>query len=362
MSKTRQSHAMRRRTSKPPRRGDLGGLLVFLVGLTGASATRAEAPKAAPSAALAPKAIDPAAEAREKERRAHVAIRVGERRMTVGEVEDRLANMPPFQRATFGASREAIVEAFIQQVLVRDMLLAAGAEARGLAAKSPTVHQLARARSNATLRAVRAAVKPAATVSDDEVRQFYEQNRVRFDAPERLQLWRILTDTQEDAAVVLAAASKELTTNKWNDLAREKSIDKATNMRGGNLGFLAPDGTSNEAGLKADPALVRAAAKDAKDGELVPHAVAEGDHYAVVWRRGTLPASHRSVEDVAPQIRTTLYRERLEKAEKAHIDELRRTQVRDVDPSLLGLIVLPVASAGINLPRLVPSASAGPAR
>lgn len=340
----------------------LGGLVAFLVGMTGTSGTFADAPKGSPAAAIAPKPLDPAVQAQEKERRSRVAIRVGERSMTVGEIEDRLANMPPFQRATFGVGREAILQAFIQQVLVRDMLLAAGAEARGLATKTPTVHQLARASSNATLRAVRAAVKPSATISDDEVRAFYEQNRVRFDAPERLQLWRILAATQEDAAVILAEASKELTTNKWNDLAREKSIDKATNMRGGNLGFLAPDGTSNEAGLKADPALVRAAAKDAKDGELVPHAVAEGEHFAVVWRRGTLPASHRSIEEVAPQIRTTLYRERLEKAEKSHIDELRQAQVRDVDPSLLGLIVLPPGGPGVNLPRLVPSASTAPSR
>ena len=87
--------------------------------------------------------------------------------------------------------------------------------------------------------------------------------------PERINLWRILCKTRDEAATVLEAARRDPTIAKYNDLAREHSIDKATNLRGGNLGFVGPDGASNEAGVKVDPALVKAA-QTVKDGELVP--------------------------------------------------------------------------------------------
>lgn len=279
-------------------------------------------------------------------RRGRVALKVGERTVTVGEIEDRLAGIPPFQLATFGASPKEVVEAYVEQVLARDLLLAEGARERQLDTKEPTLHQLARAQSSATLRAVRRALGTPSSISDADVRAYYDAHLDRFDAPERVNLWRILCATEADARAVLDEASRDLTTSRFNDLARERSIDQATKFRGGNLGFLDPKGVSNQAGLSVDPALVKAAA-EAKEGALVPHPVAEGGAFAVIWRRATVAATRRSIEDAAPEIRATLYRERVEAAEKKLIDELRETRVRDVDPSLLGIIVLPIFDAGM---------------
>ena len=61
-------------------------------------------------------------------RRARTVLTVGARRVTVGELEDRLAGIPPYQMATFGASSEAVARAYLDQVVVRDLTLAAGAE------------------------------------------------------------------------------------------------------------------------------------------------------------------------------------------------------------------------------------------
>ena len=295
-------------------------------------------------------------------RRAKVAVTVGSRTVTVGDLEDRLAEIPPFQAATFGASRDEIVKAFVDQVVVRDLLLAAGAEQRKLDETLPTKHQLDRARSTATLRASRARgeLKSPSNISMDDVKRYYQDNRARFDSPERVNLWRILCKTQDEAEKVLAEAKRDLTIPKYNDLARDHSIDKATFFRGGNLGFLAPDGASNEAAVKVDPALVKAAAA-VKDGELVPRPVPEGSGYAVIWRRTTVPATVRTLEEATPQIRTTLYRERTEAAEKKLMDELRAKHVRDVNADLLKIVVLPPPDAGISLPRSVPrSREAGP--
>lgn len=328
---------------------------LFLLPFVAVSALVPGNVRAADASAPDASAAAPVLDAADTARRAKVALRVGNRTMTVGELEDRIATIPPYQIGTLGASRDEVVRAFVDQVVGRDMILAAGAEARGLDKTLPWSHQLDRARSTATLRAVRAPFATPAAVPMDDVRRYYDQNKAYFDAPERINVWRILVKTREEASTILAAAKKDPTVAKYNDLAREHSIDKATNLRGGNLGFLAPDGTSNQAGLKADVALVKAA-QAVKDGELVPDPVHEGDGFAVVWRRGTLPPSKRSLEDATAQIQTTLFRERTELAEKQLMDELRKKNVKDVDYPLLGIIELAAMDAGVGLTRTLPSA------
>jgi len=282
-------------------------------------------------------------------RRARVAVRVGSFAVTVGELEDRLASVPPYQAVTFGATRDEIVRAYLDQVVVRELLLGSGAAKRRLAETLPAKQQLQRARSTATLRALRGGFKSPAAIPEADVTKFYEDNRARFEAPERVNLWRILCKTEDEANAVLAQAKRDLTIPKWNDLAREHSIDQATKYRGGNLGFVAADGTSNEAGVKVDPALVRATAA-VKDGD-VAGPVAEGGAFAVVWRRTTVAATKRTLEEASGQIRTTMFRERTEAAEKKLIAELRAKKVRDVNADLLKIIELPALDAGLNLPR-----------
>jgi peptidyl-prolyl cis-trans isomerase C len=299
-------------------------------------------------------ALVPAHAQTDDERRAKIAVRVGESTVSVGSLEDRLAAIPPFQLQTFGGSRDAIVRKFVDDVVVREMLLVEGADKRGLAKEEPWQHQLKRARSSATLRALRGKTPSAAAIPAEDVKRFYEENRSRFDSPERVNLWRILVKTREDAAAVLAEAKREPTIAKYNDLARRHSIDKATNLRGGNLGFLAPDGRSNEAGVKVDPALVEAAGA-VRDGELVPQPVPEAGGFAVVWRRATVPANRRTLEESTAQIRATLYRERTEGAEKGLMDALRAEHVKEVNEDLLKIIELGATDAGLTIPRSTPA-------
>ena len=283
-------------------------------------------------------------------RRARVVLTVGTRTVTVGELEDQIAAIPVYQLSQFGNTKEAVARAYLDQVVTRDLVLAAGAEHRGIDKQLPTRQVIDRALSGITLRRNRIAYASAAAIPMDDVRRYYDENRSRFDSPERINVWRILCKTKDEALSVIEAAQRDSSITKYNDLAREHSIDKATNLRGGNLGFLGPDGQSNEAGLKVDPALVKAA-QAVKDGELVPQPVAEGANFAVVWRRGTVPANRRSVEESSAQIRSALFRERTESAEKKLIDDLRKANVKEVNEGLLGVIELRPFDAGVNLAR-----------
>lgn len=288
----------------------------------------------------------------EKARRATVVARIGARVITTAELEDRLAAVPRFQLATFGNSPDAIRRKFLEDILVPEVLYADGAEDKHLDAEPLTEHQLLRARSNATLRVVRAQIGPATAIPLDDVKKYYEANRSKYESPERINVWRILCKTKEEAIGVLADAKKDPTIATFTSLARDHSLDKATSMRGGNLGFLGPDGASNEAGLKADPVLVRAAQR-VKDGEFAPLPIPEGEYFAIVWRRGTVGATHKTLEEVASQIRDVLWKEKKEQAEKRLLDDLRARDVSQLNPALIDTIEIST-NDGAVLPRRRP--------
>lgn len=290
--------------------------------------------------------------AHEDERTATVVLRVGARAVTVGEVEDRLARLSALQRATFGATPAAIRKKFVEDVVVPEVLLDLGAEQRKLAVQPEVAYELDRTRADATLRAVRSRIGPASALPVADARRYYDENKDRYAAPERINLWRILCKTRDEADTVLAAVKRDSTVAQWNALAREHSLDKTTSLRGGNLGFVGPDGASNEAGVKVDPAVVKAASA-VKDGELVSAPVGEGGGWSVVWRRGTVGAVRRPFEDVAAQIRDTLFKQRVETEMKKLVDELRAQHVKTFAPEALETIDLTATTATI-VPRRRP--------
>jgi hypothetical protein len=269
-----------------------------------------------------------------------VVARVGPLALPAGEIESRLARVSAVQRAEWGTSADAIRRGFVNDVVVPQALLLASAEAQSLAVEPPASYAVERARSNATLRALRARVGPAEAVSGDDVRAYYEQNRASFDSPERIGVWRILCSTSEDAHAVLEALKTDASAKAFADLARTHSLDKGTSLRGGDFGLLTDDGVSPEPGLRADPAVMRAVLA-VHDGDIVPTPVPEGPNFAVVWRRGSLPARHRTLAELAPAIRDTIWKNRIKDAADQLLANLRAARVRDVNEGILASPDLP---------------------
>jgi peptidyl-prolyl cis-trans isomerase C len=263
----------------------------------------------------------------------------------VGELEDRLADVAPFQLATFGGSDDLIRHSFLEKIVVPELLLSVVAEAQKVEREPATAYAIDRALSNATLRVVRAQVGPASAISTADIRKYYDENRGRYDTPERYQIWRILCSNQSVARDVLDQTMKDPTPKTFAALAREHSLDKATNLRSGNLGFVTADGASNEPGLVVDPAVVHAV-QQVHDGELVSHPVAEGEYFSVVWRRGTVAARKLTMDDVAAQIRDSLWRNRVKKETDDLMQRLRATRLHDVEETLLDQLDLRVDGDG----------------
>jgi peptidyl-prolyl cis-trans isomerase C len=287
------------------------------------------------------------------ERRPHVVARLESTLIRVGDLEAAIDAMPPFQRKTFGSTQDTVRRRFLTEVVLRDALLALAADQGRLAELPPVAYQIEKARSGATIRAIRSRIGPAAAVPVGDVERYYEENRARYDVPERYLIWRILCKTRDEAQAVLDAAKQDPTPATFSSLAREHSLDKATYLRGGNLGFITADGGSNEPGLRVDGAIVRAA-QLVRDGALVASPVPEGESFSVVWRRGTVASTKRSLGDVAAQIRDIIWKARVKDETDKLVARLRAAKVRDLDASLLKVIDLHVDDGGAS------SGTAGP--
>ena len=192
-------------------------------------------------------------------------------------------------------------------------------------------------------------------MSPQEIAGFYAQNLARFDTPERIGVFRILCSSEAEAKEVIAVARGSSGLTRWKELARDKSLDKATAYRSGNLGFLAADGTSSEVSVRVDPALFSAASR-VRDGEIVPEPVAEGPAFAVVWRRGSTPAVHRTLEQETAAITQVLAREKLEAALRELLKTLRTERHVTQSPELVeGLEIDPLGGVAPKVrPGLAP--------
>jgi peptidyl-prolyl cis-trans isomerase C len=254
--------------------------------------------------------------------------------ITVADLEERIANMPPFQLMTYGVTPGAIRRGVLTEVLIPDRLLALEADAEHAERDPAVAYAAERSLSGATVRAIRAQVGDASAISMEDVRAYYEAHRARYESPERYQVWRILCKTRHDAASLLEAFKGNPTPKAFSDMAREHSEDKATYLRGGNLGFVGEDGSSSFPDFRVDPAIVRVA-QTVRDGEIVAYPVAEGSYFSIVWRRGTVAAVHRDVDQVAGAIREVLAGERVKEATDRLLRALKSSRVRDRNDSLL---------------------------
>jgi len=294
---------------------------------------------------LALSAISSHAGAGDDSRLDAVVAKVGTVSITVGDVERRARAMPDFQLTALGSSADEIRRRVLDQ-LVEENVFAEAARAKKLELYAPV-----REKINDALRAARIGkLRDETAVSADEIAAFFQSNRSHFDMPPRINVFRILSATRADAEAVLAQA-RHGDLAQWNQLARERSIDKTSSLRGGNLGFVAADGSSSEVTIKVDPALFAAAVR-VKDGELVPEPVAEGTQFAVVWRRGSTPAIHRSLEQESGAIRQIVMRQKLTEGLHALLQRLRSEAQVEKTPQLIDL--LEVSASGEVAPRKRP--------
>jgi peptidyl-prolyl cis-trans isomerase C len=254
--------------------------------------------------------------------------RVGPFAIDVGSFQERAALLAPFQWATLGNTWEERRRRLLDEVLIPEALL----QAHAGGTKGDLLAPRDAALSEVLLLDLQAQVS-SVPVSDLELRRHYEQHRRHYETPRAILIWRILRTNEPEARELIAKLGVP-DEAEFRRLARDLSIDEATCMRAGTLGYVASDGQTHMPQVRVSPALF-AAADQVRDGQLVPVPVREGDHFAVVWRRTSRPAQAQSWAEVSAAVRAQLEEQKLAEATRQLLERLRANQLRDFQPGAL---------------------------
>ncbi len=193
-------------------------LMVTLPVLAQTAPDKPQQPAAAPA---------PAAEDHSKD----ILAKMGDKVITVGDIEDELSKIPPQFLSHF--TDPVRKQQYIQSIVDR-MLFAEEAKAKGLMEREDVKEKINSYVERILYSEYLKTLTDGLTVTDEEVAKYYEANKDAFMAPERIKAKHILVKTEEEALNVKAELDKGA---DWDELAKKYSTDKSNATRGGDLGY-----------------------------------------------------------------------------------------------------------------------------
>lgn len=290
--------------------------LLLLAGVGTALAQPAE-----PEQGEAEEAAEPQRSEQEEARRARVYATVGDVQITVGDIEDAIAQQSPFLRVRY---RDPAKLQELAEGLVRFELLAREAERLDYDENGAVEQQVDQ---QMVQKLIEQEVDDRVTresISDEDIAAYYEEHQAEFSRPAMVRASHILLPSREAADALLAEA-RDADNREFRALARQHSIDTETKLRGGDLRYFTRTGrppNANEEDAPVDAALVEAAFELEGLGD-VGGPVAVGENFSIIKLTGSREAETRALSQASEGIRLRLWRERRQQAIDDFVSGLR---------------------------------------
>jgi len=315
-----------------------------------ASAQRRDAGAIAADAGLSPQ---------EQARRAMVLARVGDVTITVGEFEDTLNEAPAPVRQTY--AEPARQREYLQN-MIDTILLAREARRRNLERNPEVAGQIRRILSTRLQQVeVIQAITPA-SVTDEDVRSYYQQHIGDWVQEEQRRATVIYLDDRAAADDVLRqvrAARGNLRTIQ--ELARTRSVDEhSREARGDVFYFRATHTNSNRSTARGDagaadagppsidPALSAAAFALQRELDVSEPVRLSNGKWAIVVLTGVRPALSRTIDDagVRSSIVAALVHQRRREREQQLMAQLRERHAVEEHPERVDRVRFPQTDLG----------------
>ncbi len=262
-----------------------------------------------------------------------LVVRIGDTAITAGQIERQLARVPLFQLRMLGETDVEIRAAFVQQLIDVELFVQGALEDK-LDQRSDVRDRIREVLRGAIVADISKEATKAATVSDEAIRAYYDEHQNHYKSQHRIKLWQIVVKERAEAEHILKLIGSDPEFQKdptagWEKLARERSLDKSTSMRSGDLGFINADGSTAHKDVRVSPALFKAAL-EVKNGEVVPKPVKDGDFWVVLQRRGSHKTPERSLASETATIRTKLAKKQVRQRAEELLDQLRNDYVSEL--------------------------------
>ena len=167
--------------------------------------------------------------ARKHDANSKVLARVSNAVITEGDLKAKIAKMPPYYQniATKNPKR------YIEDIIVEMLCYEEGVR-RGIDRDKEVKEVVNEAKKKIVIaKLIKNEVEDKITVTDDEMKKYYEGHKDEFKTPEMWRASHILVADEKDARAMLVELANGA---KFEDLAKAHSID-ATATRGGDVGF-----------------------------------------------------------------------------------------------------------------------------
>jgi peptidyl-prolyl cis-trans isomerase C len=201
----------------------LGSIILLSLVLMAALPVLAQAAPDKPQTPAAPAAAD--------DHGKDVLAKMGDRVITVGDIEDELAKIPPQFLSHFNDPVRK--QQYIQSIVDR-MVFAEEAKAKGFMERKDVKEKIDSYVERILYSEYLKTLTDGLTVTDEEVAKYFETNKASFMAPERIKAKHILVKTEEEAVNIKTELDKGA---DWDELAKKYSTDKSNASRGGDLGY-----------------------------------------------------------------------------------------------------------------------------
>ena len=271
-------------------------------------------------------------------RRAKVFATIGSATITVGELEDLVARRSPYARKRF---EELSALRQLADAQVKNELFYQGADKLGYG-DDPAVQRFV----NQTLVKVfvRKDFEETVTpddVPDEEVAEYYRENAEEFRRPEMRRARHILVGSEADAQEILELLGSE-GGKSFRALAKERSLDSETKVRGGDLLYFTADGSvvGREASGTVDATLAKAAFSMKETGDVSEPLDLGDGKWSVLELTGIRPERIQTLDKASGLIRRKLWRTEREGALEELIVKLRQEVKPEVHPERIEAIVL----------------------
>jgi peptidyl-prolyl cis-trans isomerase C len=286
----------------------------------------------------APGRTTPAGPAQGADELAAPLARIDDVTITLGELQERINRQSPYIRARYTSLEQK--KEFLDS-LIRFEVLAKEAARRGLDRDPEVVRTMKQVMIQKLMRDELDAKITADTVSDAEMRAYYNANLADYVKPEEVRVSAIIVKNRAQAERVAGEARGEAgKTNKgFRDLVARYSQDEDSKLRGGDLRYL--DATTREV-----PApVVKAAFTLTSTGDVSGVVDAGNSTWYVLKQTGRRRAMTKSFDDAKPAIRNKLFRDKRVAAQKDFVDKLRTAARIEIDEANLAKVRIDTSQA-----------------
>ena len=258
--------------------------------------------------------------------------------ITLGELQERINRQSPYIRARYTSLEQK--KDFLDS-MVRFEVLAKEAARRGLDKDPEVVRTMKQVMIQKLMRDELDAKITADTVSDDEMKKYYDANVAEYVKPEEVRASAIILKNKAQAdRVVLEAKGEPGKTNKgFRDLVTKYSADEDTKLRGGDLRYF--DITSKD----VPAAVAKAGFGLVNTGDVSGVVDAGNGSFYILKQTGRRKSMTKTFEDAKAQIRNKLFRDKRLQAQKDFVDNLRAKAQIEVNDANLAKVRVDTSSA-----------------